>query len=127
MVLSQINENGKRCPAHYGSIILKDQETRYSQPKLELYGLFRALREWPIYLIGAKKLQVEVDAKYIKGMMEQPDLMPKNRWIQEMTLSLCMYQPQGSKLLTDYHNEGQLKRKLKKQDQQIMMIHGWMT
>ena len=46
MVLSQMDENGKRRPARYGSIILKNQETRYSQPKLELYGLFRALREW---------------------------------------------------------------------------------
>ncbi len=89
MVLSQIDENGKRRPARYGSIILKNQETRYSQPKLELYGLFRALREWRIYLIGAKKLQVEVDAKYIKGMLDQPDLMPNapmNRWIQGILL-----------------------------------------
>ena len=89
MVLSQIDENNKRRPARYGSIILKNQETRYSQPKLELYGLFRALREWRIYLIGAKKLQVEVDAKYINGMLEQPDLMPNapmNRWIQGILL-----------------------------------------
>ena len=43
MVLSQIDENNKHCPARYGSIILKNQETCYSQPKLELYGLFCAL------------------------------------------------------------------------------------
>ena len=89
MVLSQLDENGKRRPARYGSIILKNEETRYSQPKLELYGLHRALREWRIYLIGCKKLQVEMDAKYVKGMLEQPDLMPNapmNRWIQGIML-----------------------------------------
>jgi hypothetical protein len=89
MVLSQKDENGVKRPARYGSIILKNEETRYAQPKLELYGLFRALREWRMYLIGAKKLQVEVDAKYIRGMIAKPDLLPTapmNRWIQGILL-----------------------------------------
>jgi len=52
---------------------------------LELYGLYRALRAWRLYLVGVKKLTVEVDAKYIKGMLNEPDLQPNaaiNRWIQ---------------------------------------------
>ena len=59
--------------------------SRYSQPKLELFGLYQALRHWRLYIIGAKKLQVEVDAKYIKGMLNEPDLQPSaaiNRRIQ---------------------------------------------
>ena len=40
MVLSQRDEKGIKRPARYGSIILKNEETRYAQPKLELYGLF---------------------------------------------------------------------------------------
>jgi transposase InsO family protein len=84
-ILSQQDENGKRRPARYGSLPMNDREARYSQPKLELYGLYRALRHWRIHIIGVKKLIVEVDAKYIKGMLKEPDLQPNaamNRWIQ---------------------------------------------
>ena len=61
----------------------------YSQPKLELYGLFRALRAYRLYLVGVRNLHVEVDAKYIKGMLNEPDLQPNatiNRWIQGLLL-----------------------------------------
>jgi len=58
-------------------------ESRYSQPKLELFGLYRVLRHWRLYIIGVKNLIVEVDAKFIKGMLNEPDLQPNaviNRW-----------------------------------------------
>lgn len=85
MVLSQADDRGKKRPARYGSLPMNTTEAKYSQPKLELYGLFRALRHWRLYIIGASKLQVEMDAKYIKGMLNEPDLQPSavvNRWIQ---------------------------------------------
>ena len=84
-ILSQIDENGRRRPARYGSLPINDRESRYSQPKLELYGLYRALRHWRLYIIGICEFIVEVDAKYIKGMLNEPDLVPSNainRWIQ---------------------------------------------
>jgi len=84
-ILSQLDDQGRRRTARYGSLPMNDRERRYSQPKLELYGLYRALRHWRLYLIGVKNLQVEVDAKYIKGMLNEPDLQPNaavNRWIQ---------------------------------------------
>jgi transposase InsO family protein len=89
-ILSQIDENGKRRPARYGSLPLNERESRYSQPKLELYGLYRALHHWRMHLIGVQTLHVEVDAKYIKGMLKEPDLHPNaaiNRWI----LGILMY------------------------------------
>jgi hypothetical protein len=85
IILSQRDALGRKRPARYGSIPLNERESRYSQPKLELYGLFRALRSFRIHLIGVKNLEVEVDAKYIKGMLNEPDLQPNaaiNRWIQ---------------------------------------------
>ena len=75
-VLSQEDENGRRRPARYGSLPFNDREARYSQPKLELYGCFRALRHWRLYLVGVRKLVLEVDAKYIKDMLNNPDLQP---------------------------------------------------
>ena len=84
-ILSQIDDQGRRRPARYGSLPMNERESRYSQPKLELYGLYRALRHWRLYLVGAENLHVEVDAKYIKGMLNEPDLQPSNtinRWIQ---------------------------------------------
>ena len=40
-ILSQIGNNKKRYPSRFGSIVFNDRESRYSQAKLELYGLFR--------------------------------------------------------------------------------------
>ena len=74
----------KRTYARFGSITLNEREARFSQPKLELYGLFRTLRALKHYLIGIRNLIVEVDARYIKGMLNNPDIDPSatiNRWI----------------------------------------------
>jgi hypothetical protein len=89
IVLSQLDEQGRRRPARYGSLPMNERESRYSQPKLELFGLFRALRSFRAFLIGVQNLIVEVDAKYIKGMLNDPDMQPNatiNRWIQGILL-----------------------------------------
>ena len=42
------------------------------------------MRSLKLYLIGIRNLIVEVDAKYIKGMLANPDIAPAasiNRWI----------------------------------------------
>lgn len=73
-----------RYYAKFGSITLNEREARFSQPKLELYGLYRSLRSLKILLIGIRNLIVEVDAAYIKGMLRNPDIAPSasiNRWI----------------------------------------------
>ena len=47
------------------------------------------LQHFHLYVIGAKNLIVEVDAKYIKGMLNEPELQPNaviNRWIQGILL-----------------------------------------
>ena len=83
-ILSQQGFDGKRYPSRYGSITWNETEQRYSQAKLELYGLFRALKAVKMYIIGVKNFVVEVDAKYIKGMINNPDIQPSatiNRWI----------------------------------------------
>jgi len=76
MILSQIDDKGRRRPTQYGSVPMSECESRYSQPKLELFGLYCALRQWRLYIIGIKNLYVEVDAMYIKGMLNEPDLQP---------------------------------------------------
>ena len=84
-VLSQTDETGRRVPARYGSLPITDVASRYGQSRLELYGLFRALRHFRIHLVGVPKLIVEVDASSIKGMLNNPDIQasaPLNRWIR---------------------------------------------
>ena len=88
-ILSQQGEDGKRYPSRYGSITWNETEQRYSQAKLELYGLFRALKSIKMYIVGVKNFVVEVNAKYIKGMINNPDLQPNatiNRWIAGILL-----------------------------------------
>ncbi|PIL26607.1 hypothetical protein GSI_11301 [Ganoderma sinense ZZ0214-1] len=68
----------------FGSITLNARKSRFSQPKLELYGLFRALSALKLRLLSIRNLIVETDAGYIKGMLANPDLQPSasmNRWI----------------------------------------------
>ncbi|OBZ73903.1 hypothetical protein A0H81_06079 [Grifola frondosa] len=78
---SRTRESDTTTDSH---ITLNDRESRFSQPKLEIYGLFRALRALRLYLIGVRNLVIEVDARYIKGMLQNPDIAPSasiNRWI----------------------------------------------
>ncbi|KAF5355069.1 hypothetical protein D9756_005757 [Leucocoprinus leucothites] len=88
-ILAQLGDNSKRYPSRFGSITLNERESRYSQAKLELFGLFRALKDVRIWIIGVLNLVVEVDAKYIKGMINNPDIQPSasiNRWISAILL-----------------------------------------
>jgi RNase H-like domain found in reverse transcriptase len=74
----------KRIYSRFGSIMLNEREACFSQPKLEIYGLYRVLRVLRMYTIGLRKFVVETDAKYIKGMLANPDIQPSasiNRWI----------------------------------------------
>jgi len=74
----------KRYYARFGLIPLNDRERRFSQPKLELYGLFRALHTYKIFIVGVRNLIVEVDTRYIKGMLNNPNIVPSasiNHWI----------------------------------------------
>src|SRR5712691_4703337 len=74
----------KRYFARFGSIVLNEQEQHFSQPKLELYGLFRALCAYKIFIVSVWNLIVEVDTRYIRGILNNPDIAPfasLNRWI----------------------------------------------
>ena len=78
-----------RCFARFGSITLNNHKSCFSQPKLKLYGLFRVLCSLKAYLIRVRNLVVEVDARYIKGMLANPDLAPSasmNHWIVSILL-----------------------------------------
>ena len=79
----------RRYYNRFGSITLNDREARFSQPKLELYGLFRAFGALRLYLIGVRRLLVEMDASSVRGMLRNPDLAPsaaENRWIMSILL-----------------------------------------
>lgn len=69
---------------HFGLVPLNNREQCFSQPKLELYGLFCALYAYKIFIIGICNFIVEVDARYICSMLNNPDIAPSasiNCWI----------------------------------------------
>ncbi|HZZ17678.1 MAG TPA: hypothetical protein VFE08_17165, partial [Candidatus Sulfotelmatobacter sp.] len=72
----------QRYPIRFGSITLNEVESRYGQPKIELYGLFRALKALEHLLWGLNVL-VEVDASFLKAMVNSPGLpnAAATRWI----------------------------------------------
>ena len=88
-ILLQLGEDKKCYPSRFGSIVFNDRESCYSQAKLELYRLFRALKQIQLFTIGVKKFVVEMDPKFIKGMLNGPALHPNdavNCWISTILL-----------------------------------------
>ncbi|KAG2078706.1 hypothetical protein BDR04DRAFT_998582 [Suillus decipiens] len=84
-ILFQLDSKNSR----FGSITWNEQECQYSQAKIELYGLFRALRVAKVWLIRLKCFTVEVDAKYIHSMLNNPDIQTNtavNHWITRISL-----------------------------------------
>ncbi|KAJ8454791.1 hypothetical protein ONZ51_g12825 [Trametes cubensis] len=77
----------ERHPALYGSCTFTAAESRYSQPKVELYGVFRALKELRGRVWGVHFL-LEVDAKFLEKMIKEPDLpnAPMTRWVVYLQL-----------------------------------------
>jgi len=86
-----INDPKIHYYAKFGSKTMNDREARFSQPKRELFGMKEALRLNKQILFGVRNLVIETDAKYIKGMLQNPDMMPTstiNRWID----AICLFQ-----------------------------------
>jgi len=77
-ILSQCNPDKPKLRyfMKFGLITLNDRESHFSQPKLKLYGLYHAFQALKLYLIGLHNLIVKVNAKYIKGMLANPDIAP---------------------------------------------------
>ena len=94
-ILSQVDNDGKHCPARFGSIMWNDRKSHYSQVKLELYRLFHTLKSIKVWIISVKNFTIEVNAQYIKGMLNNLDIQPNtsmNCWlagIQTFNFKLC--------------------------------------
>jgi hypothetical protein len=59
------------------------------QAKIELYGLFHVLHAMCFHLVSIQNLVVEMDALYIRSMLNNPDIQPNatiNRWITAILL-----------------------------------------
>jgi hypothetical protein len=84
-ILSQEDENGRRRPAYYASFTIgKTEGEKYPQDKLELFGLHKAMEAFKDHIYQLKNLTIEVDAKYLKGVLKNPSSLPDrpmNWWI----------------------------------------------
>jgi hypothetical protein len=91
-VLLQLGVDEKCYLARFRSIPWNPHKSRYSQVKLELYRLFRALRAYRLWLVGLPRFTVKTNTKYIKGMLNHPDIQPNaaiNHWIAGILLFDC--------------------------------------
>ncbi|EJU00384.1 hypothetical protein DACRYDRAFT_36175, partial [Dacryopinax primogenitus] len=57
----------------FGSLAWNNIKSQYSQPKLELYGLYHTLQALQVFLIGAPQFIIKVDVSCIKGMLNNLD------------------------------------------------------
>ncbi|PIL28589.1 hypothetical protein GSI_08630 [Ganoderma sinense ZZ0214-1] len=85
-VLYQFRD-GLRHPALFGSCTYSAAESRYSQPKVELYGVFRAVKELRTRVWGIHFL-LESDAQFLEQTLNDPDLpnAPMTRWVAYLQL-----------------------------------------
>jgi len=76
------DDKGKKRPARFGSITFSERESRYSQAKLELFGVFKALKKCSHWIYG-RSVRLEVDAKYLIEMINAPELpnSAMTRWL----------------------------------------------
>ena len=63
----------EKHPVIFGSCTFSLTEANYSQPKLELYGVFRAIKDLQHRIWGIP-FRIDVDAKFLIEMVKQPDL-----------------------------------------------------
>jgi hypothetical protein len=89
-VLMQVHNDKHWYPSRFGSITQMEHKSWHSKVKLKLYGLFHTLCAYHISIIGVKNLVVvEVDTKYLKGMLNNLDIQPNvniNWWIASILL-----------------------------------------
>ena len=73
-ILGQEHEDGKRRVNCFGSINWNNVQARYLQAKIKLFRLFRVMQAVQLHLYIVRNLVVKVDAKYIKRMLNNPNL-----------------------------------------------------
>src|SRR5260221_9326928 len=85
MIAQRLNDT--EYPIVFGSITFNECEVRYSQPKLELYGVFRALKA-ECHRLHNIHFRLIVDAGFLAQMMTSPDLLnaATTRWITYIQL-----------------------------------------
>src|SRR5258708_9712565 len=85
MIAQRLNDT--EYPIVFGSITFNECEVRYSQPKLELYGVFRALKA-ECHRLHNIHFRLIVDAGFLAQMMTSPDLLnaAMTRWITYIQL-----------------------------------------
>jgi len=85
-ILFQMVEKEKHLVI-FGSCTFNDTESRYSQAKLELYGVFHAIKDLRHRIWGIH-FWIDIDAKFLIKMVKQPDLpnAPMTRWISYIAL-----------------------------------------
>ena len=90
-ILGQEHRDSKRRVNRFGSINWNNVQARYLQAKIKLFRLFRVMQVVQLHLYIVRNLVVKVDTKYIKRMLNNPNLQLSatiNYWIAAILLFL---------------------------------------
>ncbi|MBW0481778.1 hypothetical protein O181_021493 [Austropuccinia psidii MF-1] len=81
-VITKEDKKGKEGPVLYGSITFSRLQTKYSQPKLELFLVARMLKKLQT-VCWSQKFEIKVDEKALIEMINSPCLPNalKARWV----------------------------------------------
>ena len=71
-----------KIPSRFSSLTWNPHEMRYSQSKLELFGLFHSLCQLQPFVYGIPNLKVLMDVQYVKGMLTHPVEVPSTTMSQ---------------------------------------------
>ncbi|MBW0576727.1 hypothetical protein O181_116442 [Austropuccinia psidii MF-1] len=103
-VLMQEDENGKDRPVLYEAVTFSMLEYKYSQPKLELYGVARILKKLQ-KIVWGKHFELQVDAKALIEVINTPCLpnAPMTRWVKFIQLFLfyLLHKPEKTFTMPD--------------------------
>lgn len=82
--LAQMDAESRRQPARFMTVYYNEMQQRYSQPKLELYGIFVGMKVARPWVHGCKFI-LETDCSSVKQMINAPSYpsAAEGRW--------CMY------------------------------------
>ncbi len=78
-ILAQEDENGKLHPIAFGSQTLRGAEVHYGLTDLEMLAVVYALKNYKVYVYGAKLITISMDHQALTSMIHKNEELASDR------------------------------------------------